>query len=108
MTCCLLQTFRAFLWKPMLPNSLKALELTCFFSLFVDAVLNMRGTNPVTVQDVKSQLRIMKRMIKESVKGLHGDVSQMFVKQTAHIERVRRLVMGDEDAAADIHDDVES
>merc|ERR1719506_383444 len=53
------------------------------FAHFVDAVLNMRGTNPVTVQDVKSQLRIMKRMIKESVAHLQSDMRKHFQIQKA-------------------------
>merc|ERR1712178_650910 len=50
------------------------------FQHFVEAVLNMRGTNPVTVQDVKSQLRIMKRMVKDSVAHLQSAVQKMFLK----------------------------
>merc|ERR1711988_885006 len=68
------------------------------FEHFVDAVLNMRGTNPVTVQDVKSQLRIMKRMIKDSVSHLQGEVEVMFKEQGLQLAKIRRLVMGDEDA----------
>merc|ERR1712232_595951 len=62
------------------------------FQHFVEAMLNMRGTNPVTVQDVKSQLRIMKRMVTETVKKLETNMQKMFTKQDKQIDRVRRLV----------------
>jgi len=68
------------------------------FGHFVDAVLNMRGTNPVTVQDVKSQLRIMKRMIKESVTGLEKDISKQFVVSQKSMASLRKAVMGESDS----------
>merc|ERR1719506_1899950 len=77
------------------------------FQHFVEAVLNMRGTNPVTVQDVKSQLRIMKRMIKESVSKLEEEITKKFTKSDKHVDRVRRLVMGDVDGE-DSDDDKDS
>jgi len=66
------------------------------FAHFVDAVLNMRGTNPVTVQDVKSQLRIMKRMIKDSVVQLEKDIVKQFKECMKEVKTVQRLVLGEE------------
>merc|ERR1712178_614799 len=62
------------------------------FQHFVEAMLNMRGTNPVTVQDVKSQLRIMKRMVTETVKKLETSVEKMFKKQDKRIDKVKKIV----------------
>merc|ERR1740130_2188640 len=65
------------------------------FEHFVDSVLNMRGTNPVTVQDVKSQLRIMKRMFKESFDQLDSRIQTKFVKCHKQINSVRKVVLGE-------------
>lgn len=74
------------------------------FEHFVDAVLNMRGTNPVTVQDVKSQLRIMKRMIKESVTKLEVKLNSQFDKSNKMINNVRLCVLGDQESdVPDVH-----
>jgi len=64
-------------------------------------MLNMRGTNPVTVQDVKSQLRIMKRMVTETVKKLETSVEKMFKKQDKRIDKVKKIVMGDDEGDDD-------
>jgi len=71
------------------------------FAHFVDAVLNMRGTNPVTVQDVKSQLRIMKRMIKESVAHLQNDMRKQFALTNRGLGNVRKLMLGDAEESGD-------
>merc|ERR1711990_1205716 len=71
------------------------------FEGFVDAMLNMRGTNPVTVQDVKSQLRILKRMLHDSVRGLEQKVEIQFTKCTKEIHRVKKVVKGEVDSESD-------
>merc|ERR1712139_581719 len=65
------------------------------FQHFVEAMLNMRGTNPVTVQDVKSQLRIMKRMIKDSVTALEENIGKSYHKMGKKIRKVKKVVQGD-------------
>lgn len=77
------------------------------FSHFVDAVLNMRGTNPVTVQDVKSQLRVMKRMISESVVLLQSEMRKQMMTSSKQINHVRRLMLGDESILEELNNDEE-
>jgi hypothetical protein len=42
----------------------------------MDIVLNMRGTNPATVKDVKEQLRVLKVMMQDAVKSLQGKIHE--------------------------------
>jgi hypothetical protein len=65
------------------------------FEDFVEAVLNMRGTNPVTVQDVKSQLRIVKRLVKESAVTLEKQMQMQIMKNIKHTKRVLLAVRGE-------------
>jgi hypothetical protein len=67
------------------------------FEDFVDAVLNMRGANPVTVQDVKSQLRIVKRLVKESAVNLENQLQIQFTKCMHQTQRVLKAVRGEDD-----------
>merc|ERR1719253_313162 len=57
----------------------------------------MRGTNPVTVQDVKSQLRIMKRMFSDSMTNLEDKMSTQFLRCTQELTKVEKIVKGDDD-----------
>jgi len=75
------------------------------FEHFVDSVLNMRGTNPVTVQDVKSQLRIMKRMIKESVGNMDDNMQKKFNKCSKQINSVRKAILGEPETDEEMEED---
>jgi hypothetical protein len=44
------------------------------FADFIELILNMRGTNPVTVKDVNAQLRVVKGMFKDSTESLHKHI----------------------------------
>lgn len=45
------------------------------FELLVETVLNMRGSNPATVKDVKEQLRLTKTIIRETMGKVHKDIA---------------------------------
>merc|ERR1712048_466562 len=64
------------------------------FEQLVELVLNMRGTNPATVKDMKEQLRVMKAQIHESTKAVTEklsqdirDLKQCVVEMREHQER---------------------
>merc|ERR1719263_1628138 len=67
------------------------------FATFVDAVLNMRGANAVTVDDVKKQLRFTKRLIGQSQHKLETKIDKQFAKCSRQIKSLRRVVMGEDD-----------
>jgi len=71
---------------------------------FVDVILNMRGTNPATVKDIKEQMRLIKTQVQEN----HTASSTSFAKRidklqaelVAHLQDLRRH-MSSEDGSED-------
>merc|ERR1712110_138374 len=49
------------------------------FETFVNVFLNMRGTNPATVKDVKEQMRTMKGIVTEKIQGLENTFKEELV-----------------------------
>merc|ERR1712151_1357842 len=47
---------------------------TMTFETFVNVFLNMRGTNPATVKDVKEQMRTMKGIVKDSILSIEKEI----------------------------------
>lgn len=66
------------------------------FEALVEVVLNMRGTNPATVKDVKEQLRVIKGLVNESSAGMLQKFSREFRDINQQLTDLRKLV-GDED-----------
>jgi hypothetical protein len=72
---------------------------------FVQTVLNMRGTNPATVKDVKEQMRLMKMHNQEasrSTNALFVKTLQSFQNQMAmHLTELRKTIDSDFDEDED-------
>merc|ERR1719198_2826960 len=65
---------------------------------FIDVVLNMRGTNPSTVKDVKQQIRVMKNAMKESSfslrKHIEQDMDKFRMEVMEQLIEIRRSQLG--------------
>jgi len=65
------------------------------FPDFIDAVLNMRGTNPSTVKDVKQQIRVMKTAMAESSfhmrKHIEENMDNFRVEVMEQLLEIRRM-----------------
>eukprot|EP00747_Dinoflagellata_sp_TGD_P125239 gnl/TRDRNA2_/TRDRNA2_174129_c1_seq13.p1 gnl/TRDRNA2_/TRDRNA2_174129_c1~~gnl/TRDRNA2_/TRDRNA2_174129_c1_seq13.p1 ORF type:complete len:920 (+),score=189.13 gnl/TRDRNA2_/TRDRNA2_174129_c1_seq13:187-2760(+) len=73
------------------------------FVEFVGIVLSMRGTNPVTVKDVKEHLRVIKNVVKDTVKDAVAQISEELSQlQTDMQEQQRLLELKLEDELEDI------
>mmetsp|Transcript_147325 Transcript_147325/g.259787 ORF Transcript_147325/g.259787 Transcript_147325/m.259787 type:complete len:225 (+) Transcript_147325:2-676(+) len=59
------------------------------FEKFIDIILNMRGTNPATVKDVKEQLRIIKALIKDSMQHVVEEVNLDFSTVKAELKELK-------------------
>merc|ERR1712100_345301 len=59
------------------------------FADFVDVVLNMRGTNPSTVKDVKQQVRIIKNALQDTSDSLRRKLSDEL--DTHHADVMEQL-----------------
>lgn len=71
------------------------------FETFVNAVLNLRGANPVTVCDIKKQLQFIKKVVKESSRTLEGQINKQFLKCSKQINSVRKVVLGEDESDED-------
>jgi len=72
---------------------------------FIDVVLNMRGTNPSTVKDVKQQIRVMKNAMKESSftlrKHISEDMDTFRLEVLEQLIEIRKSQLGS-DAGSDV------
>eukprot|EP00747_Dinoflagellata_sp_TGD_P125247 gnl/TRDRNA2_/TRDRNA2_174129_c1_seq20.p1 gnl/TRDRNA2_/TRDRNA2_174129_c1~~gnl/TRDRNA2_/TRDRNA2_174129_c1_seq20.p1 ORF type:complete len:914 (+),score=183.45 gnl/TRDRNA2_/TRDRNA2_174129_c1_seq20:187-2742(+) len=59
---------------------------------FVRLVLSMRGTNPVTVKDVKEQLRVIKNVVKDSVNDVSEQLGEEMAQIRAEMQEQQRLL----------------
>lgn len=78
------------------------------FEHFVDAVLSMRGTNTATVKDIKSQLRIMKAMLKESIQSIEVKMESGFVRTRNEVRKQTRSLRDDDDEESGSEESVSS
>jgi hypothetical protein len=76
------------------------------FEKFAELVLDMRGTNPTTIKDVKEQIRIFKSMINESSTQMENFVGEELgaLRMELHAQHSERLAR---DAARDNQEDGE-
>jgi len=69
------------------------------FEGFIDLVLNMRGTNPSTLKDVRSQMRVMKSAMKENSaqlrKYLTEDMDSFRLEVMEQLLEIRRIAGSD-------------
>jgi len=77
------------------------------FEDFVHIVLNMRGTNPATVKDVKQQIRVMKNAMKENAHVLRqhivDDMDNFRMDVMEQLVEIRRGQLGS-DAGSDVEE----
>jgi len=70
---------------------------------FLDVVLNMRGTNPSTVKDVKQQIRVMKNALSESSLALRkqilDDMDGFRVEVMEQLIEIRKKQLGDDEGS---------
>merc|ERR1712054_264819 len=73
---------------------------------FIDVVLNMRGTNPSTVKDVKQQIRVMKNAMTETAfklrKQVAEDMDAFRIDIMEQLIEIRKAQMGGSDAGSDV------
>jgi hypothetical protein len=71
---------------------------------FIDVVLNMRGTNPSTVKDVKQQIRVMKNALHDTTyklkRSLMEDLDAFRMEVVEHLIEIRKQQAGS-DAGSD-------
>jgi hypothetical protein len=72
------------------------------FENFVNIVLNMRGTNPATVCDMKRNSRYMKNLFKEATDSLTDNMNLKFIKCSKQINSVRKVVLGESEDESEI------
>mmetsp|Transcript_15758 Transcript_15758/g.26030 ORF Transcript_15758/g.26030 Transcript_15758/m.26030 type:complete len:181 (+) Transcript_15758:1-543(+) len=58
------------------------------FEMLVEIVLNMRGSNPATVKDVKEQLRLIKSVMRDSLNRMHTAIAHDLEQLKAEITSV--------------------
>jgi voltage-gated sodium channel len=73
------------------------------FGDFLDVVLNMRGTNPSTVKDVKQQIRVMKNALQDSSltlrKQILDDVDAFRMEVMEQLIEIRKKQLGDDEVS---------
>lgn len=62
------------------------------FEGFVELVLNMRGTNPAKVKDIKEQLRLIKTAVSGATRTITARMDEEFVNVQRAIQEIRDLV----------------
>mmetsp|Transcript_53662 Transcript_53662/g.166586 ORF Transcript_53662/g.166586 Transcript_53662/m.166586 type:complete len:855 (-) Transcript_53662:52-2616(-) len=67
------------------------------FEKLVEVVLNMRGTNPATVKDVKEQLRVIKGFFNDSQQFVLSNVHRGLEKLGSQLQELRKIMASDED-----------
>mmetsp|Transcript_157931 Transcript_157931/g.484001 ORF Transcript_157931/g.484001 Transcript_157931/m.484001 type:complete len:570 (+) Transcript_157931:115-1824(+) len=67
------------------------------FEGLVEVFLNMRGTNPATVKDVKEQLRAIKGMVREATSGIAVQFGREFREVNQQLQELRGLLNDEED-----------
>jgi len=98
---------------------------TMSFEVFVNVFLNMRGTNPATVKDVKEQMRTMKGIITDRMQGIESVLKEelltlrqeLYEREKERLAQQRALLEAmedndseedEEDDSLDLEDDVEN
>jgi len=68
------------------------------FEHLVETVLNMRGSNPATVRDIKGSLRVTKSVVAESLNGLNKKISDEF----KYIKKQLKDLQDDSEAGSEV------
>merc|ERR1719282_866723 len=74
------------------------------FTDFVNVVLNMRGSNPATVKDVRQQLRFVKALVRDSLATLGGNIDAEFQKVHEVLQELSQRIVEDSDDGSEIDD----
>jgi hypothetical protein len=72
------------------------------FESFIDVVLNMRGTNPATVKDMKQSLLVMKALLKDATQDLKDALRKDLEKMNGQLLEIKETR---EEREADDDDD---
>jgi len=75
------------------------------FEMFVEIVLNMRGSNFATVKDLKEQIRVMKRLVSMSSENMFNNIKEEFNQLYEQIWELRQADLEELEAKTEVKDD---
>jgi len=71
------------------------------FEKLVNCALNVRGSNPANVQECKNLVRFLKKVVKDTVSQLEGNMNKQFVKSAKQMNGIRKAVVGEPESSSD-------